>query len=129
MGDSATLYCNTNVTLVCDAGGEPFPRISWLFNGQEVGKTFKNHSLVIQNNSLVLWNISKQAGLYTCVASNVNGTINASTVIRYVGMLARACSIIAQMLDVRPRLNSIRLIQSVVETIFINNLSAAVCSL
>ena len=86
MGDNATLYCNTSVTLVCDADGEPSPKISWLLNGKRLGKSSENLGLVIQNTSLVLRNVSVQSGRYTCVASNANGTTNASTIINYLGM-------------------------------------------
>mgnify|MGYP002804025618 FL=1 len=84
MGDNATLFCNTSVTLVCDADGEPIPKISWLLNGKRLGKSSENLGFVIQNTSLVLRNASVQTGRYTCVASNANGMTNASTIINYL---------------------------------------------
>jgi hypothetical protein len=85
VGDNATLYCNTSVTLVCDAGGDPAPRISWFLNGKRIEKSYENFGLLILNNSLVLRNVSVQSGLYMCVASNANGTTNATTIINFIG--------------------------------------------
>ena len=85
MGDNASLYCNTSVTLVCDAGGDPAPKISWFLNAKRIEKRYENLSLLTLNNSLVLRNVSVQSGLYMCVASNANGTTNATTIINFIG--------------------------------------------
>lgn len=89
VGDNATLYCNTSVILLCDAAGDPTPRISWVVNGETFTKEFENVNLLVQNNTLVLRSVSFQSGLYTCVASNVNGASNGSTSINYIGRYGR----------------------------------------
>ncbi|CAH0578009.1 unnamed protein product [Chrysodeixis includens] len=65
------------ISFDCVARGHPRPHIVWLFNGQRI---LLNERISIRfNGTIFIENIEdSDAGLYTCIAENINGKVNAS---------------------------------------------------
>lgn len=72
------------ISFDCVARGHPRPHIVWLFNGQRI---LLNERISIRyNGSIFLQNIQdSDAGLYTCIAENINGKLNASATLEVMG--------------------------------------------
>lgn len=72
------------VTFDCVARGHPKPHIVWLFDGQRI--LLNERILIRYNGSLFIQNIQDtDAGLYTCIAENVNGKLNATAPLEVMG--------------------------------------------
>jgi hemicentin len=79
VGRHVTSLSRVNITLNCSSRGVPPPRIEWM-NGGKI--------LDVVGPMLSLKNVSRtDSGKYTCVASNVAGKANASTVINVTGSM------------------------------------------
>ena len=77
---NATVTEGENVTLSCDASGNPTPTISWTKDGSAVNSP--RVSLSPDYKQLTITNVNKaDSGQYRCVANNSNGTVtsNAAT--------------------------------------------------
>ncbi|XP_038613568.1 hemicentin-1 [Tachyglossus aculeatus] len=62
-----------NVTLTCEAKGNPLPEITWLKDGQQLTKD-GNHQIMSNGRFLQITNAQvSDTGRYTCVASNPAG--------------------------------------------------------
>ena len=71
-----------NVTLSCNATGNPEPTISWTKDGSPINSNSRN-SFSADNKQLTITNVNRtDSGEYRCVASNSVGkkTSNAATV-------------------------------------------------
>ena len=84
-GSNATFYSNGKARLNCNASGHPLPTITWLINDEVVNEEVKVMGVSVQNNSLLLKDVSRLGGAYTCVASNTFGSDNATSFIQYFG--------------------------------------------
>ena len=77
IGRHVTSLSRVNITLNCSARGVPPPDIEWINGGK---------MLDVKGPMLTLKNVSSaDSGRYTCVASNVAGKTNASTLINITG--------------------------------------------
>lgn len=86
-GSNATFYRDGRVKLVCKARGYPLPTITWLKNDEVIDKEFDIIGISVQNNSLVMTNVSWETAAYTCVARNRFGTVNVTSFIKYEGKI------------------------------------------
>ena len=71
-----------NVTLSCNASGNPLPAISWTRDGSLVSSGDQRISFEARNRRLTITNVSRvDSGEYRCVADNSEGndTSNATT--------------------------------------------------
>ena len=71
-----------NVTLSCNASGNPVPEISWTRDGSPVSSGDRRISFEAGNRQLTITNVSRaDSGEYRCVADNSEGndTSNATT--------------------------------------------------
>ncbi|XP_044728926.1 leucine-rich repeat-containing protein 24-like [Chrysoperla carnea] len=77
-----------NVTIGCHVRGDPEPKVTWLYNGHEIGSVNATHPdqvllIEVEEGLLDKWinisifNVSDlDAGDYSCVAQNVEGTVS-----------------------------------------------------
>ena len=71
-----------NVTLSCNASGNPLPAMSWTRDGSLVSSGDQRISFEARNRRLTITNVSRvDSGEYRCVADNSEGndTSNATT--------------------------------------------------
>ena len=71
-----------NVTLSCNASGNPVPSISWTRNGSLLNSSVPRISFEAGNRQLTITNVNRaDSGEYRCVADNSEGndTSNATT--------------------------------------------------
>ena len=71
-----------NVTLSCNASGNPVPTISWTRDGSLISSGDQRISFEAGNRRLTITNVSRvDSGEYRCVADNIKGndTSNATT--------------------------------------------------
>ena len=86
-----------NVTLLCEAVGEPVPGISWYFNDVMINVSDNSSKYMIVSRSLnitttestlTVYNVtSPDVGTYTCNATNVVGIDNTGTHLQVNGWL------------------------------------------
>ena len=77
-----------NVTFLCQAVGEPVPDISWYFNGVMINVSDNSSKYMIVSrslnittteNTLTVYNVtSSDVGTYTCISSNIIGSVASS---------------------------------------------------
>ena len=73
----------SNAFFSCQADGEPFPTISWYFNGTALADPTKYN---ITNNTLDIVSVeSSDVGTYTCNATNVVSSDTSSGVLTVNG--------------------------------------------
>ena len=85
--NSADVRETQSITLTCQADGHPPPTFSWKFNGNVVNGA--------QQNTLVLTSVEvKDAGNYTCVASN---SLGSKEVTRVVNVLCKLDHLLSYM--------------------------------
>ena len=82
---------NENVTFLCQVVGEPIPNISWYFNGVMINVSDNSSKYMIMSgslnitttkNTLTVYNVtSSDVGTYTCISSNLIGTITSSGIL------------------------------------------------
>ncbi|KAL9965834.1 hypothetical protein ACROYT_G029686 [Oculina patagonica] len=65
-----------NLTLQCDAGGDPKPTVSWMKDGKILQSSNTTTTFRIPNIEL------KDAGIYVCTATNLAGTVSHSVLVR-----------------------------------------------
>jgi len=83
---NATLQLGSSERLVCRADGKSRPRVSWYRDGRTV---HSEHVSQTPNGSLYFSVVeSGDAGLYWCVATNEQGSANASVHVDVVGILS-----------------------------------------
>ena len=80
-----------NVTLSCQAVGEPVPDISWYFNGVMINVSDNSSKYMIMSrslnittteNTLTVYNVtSSDVGTYTCNSSNIIGSVTSSGIL------------------------------------------------
>ena len=80
-----------NLTLLCQAVGEPFPDISWYFNDVMINVLDNSSKYMIVSrslnittteNTLTVYNVrSSDVGTYTCNASNKIGSVTSSGIL------------------------------------------------
>ena len=80
-----------NVTFLCQSVGEPFPNISWYFNGVMINVSDNSSKYMIVSrslnittteNTLTVYNVtSSDVGTYTCNSSNFIGSVASSEVL------------------------------------------------
>ena len=80
-----------NVTLLCEAVGEPVPDISWYFNDVMINVSDNSSKYMIVSrslnittteNTLTVYNVtSSEVGTYTCSASNIIGSVTSSGIL------------------------------------------------
>ena len=80
-----------NVTLLCQAVGEPVPGISWYFNDVMINVSDNSSKYMIVSrslnittteNTLTVYNvISSDVGTYTCNTSSIIGSVTSSGVL------------------------------------------------
>ena len=80
-----------NVTLLCQAVGEPVPDISWYFNGVMINVSDNSSKYMIMSrslnittteNTLTVYNVtSSDVGTYICNSSNVIGSVTSSGIL------------------------------------------------
>ena len=64
-----------NVTLSCNASGDPLSTITWTRNGSVLNSSVPRISLGAESRELTITNISRtDSGEYRCVANNSEGT-------------------------------------------------------
>ena len=80
---NATVTEGENVTLSCNASGDPVPSISWTKNGSAISTSGDPRiSFGVDNKQMTITNVSRSdSGRYRCEANNSNGTVtsNAAT--------------------------------------------------
>ena len=69
----------------CWAKGEPSPDIIWLFNDQRLNPQSYRYSDSLSSNLTVRNVTLEDAGMYTCIAGNDHGTVNASSMLQVQG--------------------------------------------
>lgn len=81
--ENATLQLGSSERLMCRADGKSRPTVRWYRDG---GSVLPEHVSQTTDGSLY-FNVveSGDAGLYMCVASNEQGTVNASVRVDVVG--------------------------------------------
>ena len=85
IGDNVTLLDDSTMTLECNVKGNPRPVITWtksgrlLTNGGRIGINEKLKSLTITNV------VEEDKGLYVCSASNIRGSVSASSTVEVIG--------------------------------------------
>ena len=81
--ENVTLHLGSSERIVCDADGKTRPRVRWYREGRTA---LPERVSQMQDGSLYFSVVeSGDAGLYMCVASNDQGTINASVRVDVVG--------------------------------------------
>lgn len=64
-----------NVTLSCNASGDPLPTITWTRDGSVLNSSVPRINLGAESRELTITNISRaDSGEYRCVANNSEGT-------------------------------------------------------
>ena len=87
-----TVNEGSNAFFSCQADGEPIPTISWYFNGTDTTK------FIITNKTLDIVNVeSSDAGIYTCIATNVVSNDTSSGVLTVNGEFD-ICSVLLKVL-------------------------------
>ncbi|XP_069856111.1 protein turtle homolog A [Dipodomys merriami] len=72
------------VTLHCVARGSPQPRVTWKFQGQDLGQDHRQ--LRVQNGTLWIQKVTRsRAGVYTCQASSTEGSATHATQLLVLG--------------------------------------------
>jgi len=81
--DNATLHLGSSESIVCRADGKTRPRVRWYRDGQSA---MPEHVSQTRDGSLY-FNVveSGDAGVYVCVATNDEGSINATVRVDVVG--------------------------------------------
>lgn len=75
---------NSTAPLLCGATGIPIPNISWYFNNTKLANNGKYiisisiHPSSIRNTLIILMLSSYDAGMYTCKATNIAGSVISS---------------------------------------------------
>nr|XP_049708336.1 peroxidasin [Helicoverpa armigera] len=78
-----TLSQQRHINFDCIAKGHPKPHISWLFNGERILLT--ERMSLHRNGSIFIDNIQDtDAGVYTCVAENIHGKVNATATLEII---------------------------------------------
>ena len=83
-----------NANFICQAIGEPFPTITWYFNGVVVNLSdrskYNSHSVTLNVNVLafltIINGISSDVGTYTCQAENIIGSDQTSGILTVNGI-------------------------------------------
>ena len=75
----------SDVTMRCQAGGVPKPRISWYFKGKPVELNDLPPGSAMNRMLYIRSLLAKHAGVYTCVAENSLGRSNATFDVRVTG--------------------------------------------
>ncbi|GFO38549.1 myosin light chain kinase, smooth muscle [Plakobranchus ocellatus] len=85
--DTMTVVYGSKATLRCTVSGDPCPEVVWLFNRQPL-KPSKTQDVSRDGNVAELTiseTFAEHEGLYTCQASNPEGTASTSCVLRLAG--------------------------------------------
>ena len=87
-----------NVTLLCQAVGEPVPDISWYFNDVMINVSDNSSKYMIMSrslnittteNTLTVYNVtSSDVGTYTCNSSNIIGSVTSSRILTVTSKLS-----------------------------------------
>uniref|UniRef100_A0A7N9AWS1 Neogenin n=1 Tax=Mastacembelus armatus TaxID=205130 RepID=A0A7N9AWS1_9TELE len=73
---SVTKVAGTSVLLPCVVTGYPVPHVRWMFGDKLPIQTSEGRVEVLGGSSLQIFNLTEEdAGVYTCMAENSNGTI------------------------------------------------------
>lgn len=83
----------TNIVFYCEAIGLPTPVITWFYNEDiNITQNANNYGYYydyLYSVLIVRYITLQDAGLYTCIASNVHGTVNATTTLQVQGNTIR----------------------------------------
>ncbi|KAJ8037722.1 Hemicentin-1 [Holothuria leucospilota] len=75
-----TLEVGSNVTLHCEASGDPTPTLEWFKDDEEL--ILSDNVMLLTNFSLVITDLQKvNTGRYQCIASNIAGSSQATAVV------------------------------------------------
>lgn len=84
----------THLTMPCNATGKPRPNIFWLFNGVLLQTTASSKYTMSQSGSLTIYvENTNDAGLYTCIATNIHASVNHSATLIVQGKNYRLFSL------------------------------------
>ena len=80
-------YRGENISLNCRGDGNPYPAITWHFNGQPLKQ---NSRVLLQENQLNIFNATMyDNGKYTCVAYNHAGSVGHSVFVVIKGKFVK----------------------------------------
>ncbi|XP_053325662.1 hemicentin-1 [Spea bombifrons] len=78
-----TFMKGTEIKLKCSATGHPTPRIVWTHNGIFI--RFSSRYILTQDGTFIIKNsLAKDAGLYSCLATNIAGTDKQMSEVVYI---------------------------------------------
>ena len=82
-----TVLTSVDVTIRCAVTGVPMPAVSWSRDGSPLAggdRIFVKSSLLVLSRGTLA-----DGGLYTCIASNLDGKVSADSQINFVGKRVR----------------------------------------
>ena len=79
LDDPIYLFRSETMVINCKPSGGPIPKKTWKKDGQDLVLTGSNRLRMLENGDLEIKSVSdSDAGLYTCTATNSEGTAESS---------------------------------------------------